>query len=56
MGKTILITGASSGIGKATLRYRAGDDANFLLDNRKKMEEDAFVHMIKEQYGLREKL
>ncbi len=40
----------------ATLRYRAGDDANFLLDNRKKMEEDAFVHMIKEQYGLRKKL
>ncbi|MEZ4954638.1 MAG: hypothetical protein R2825_13805 [Saprospiraceae bacterium] len=36
----------------ATLRYRAGDDANFLLDNRKKMGEDDFVNMIKEQYGL----
>ncbi|MEZ4933339.1 MAG: hypothetical protein R2788_14620 [Saprospiraceae bacterium] len=34
------------------LRYRAGDDANFLLDNRKKMGEDDFVNMIKEQYGL----
>jgi hypothetical protein len=36
----------------ATLRYRAGDDANFLLDNRKKMGEDDFINMIKEQYGL----
>lgn len=36
----------------ATLRYRAGDDADFLLDNRKKMEEDEFVNMIKGQYGL----
>ncbi len=35
-----------------TLRYRAGDDANFLLDNRKKMNEDEFINMIKEQYGL----
>jgi NADP-dependent 3-hydroxy acid dehydrogenase YdfG len=35
-----------------TLRYRAGDDANFLLDNREKMEEDEFINMIKEQYGL----
>lgn len=35
-----------------TLRYRAGDDANFLLDNRKKMEEDEFINMIKEQYSL----
>ncbi|MGK0387971.1 MAG: NAD(P)-dependent dehydrogenase (short-subunit alcohol dehydrogenase family) [Maribacter sp.] len=35
-----------------TLRYRAGDDANFLLDNRKKMKEDEFINMIKEQYGL----
>lgn len=34
------------------LRFRAGDDANFLLDNRKKMDEDEFVNMIKEQYGL----
>lgn len=34
------------------LRYRAGADANFLLDNRKKMDEDEFVQMIKEQYGL----
>ncbi|HMQ49768.1 MAG TPA: SDR family oxidoreductase [Saprospiraceae bacterium] len=36
-----------------TLRYRAGDDANFLLDNRKKMDEDDFINMIKEQYGLK---
>ena len=36
-----------------TLRYRAGDDANFFLDNRKKMKEDEFVNMIKEQYGLK---
>lgn len=35
-----------------TLRYRAGDDANFLLDNRKRMDEDEFINMIKEQYGL----
>lgn len=35
-----------------TLRYRAGSDANFLLDNRKKMNEDEFINMIKEQYGL----
>lgn len=34
------------------LRYRAGADANILLDNRKKMGEDEFVNMIKEQYGL----
>lgn len=37
----------------STLRYRAGDDANFLLDNRQKMEEDEFINMIKGQYGLK---
>jgi len=36
-----------------TLRYRAGDDANFLLNNRKEMDEDEFINMIKEQYGLK---
>ncbi|MFT5834607.1 MAG: NAD(P)-dependent dehydrogenase (short-subunit alcohol dehydrogenase family) [Cognaticolwellia sp.] len=35
-----------------TLRYRAGDDANSLLDTRKNMKEDDFINMIKEQYGL----
>jgi NADP-dependent 3-hydroxy acid dehydrogenase YdfG len=34
------------------LRYRAGTDAEYLLDNRKQMDEDAFVTMIKEQYSL----
>lgn len=84
MNKTIFITGASSGIGKATallkqwqnpnntvsppslvaeviynavtdgstqLRYRAGDDANFLLDNRKKMTDEEFFSMMNNQMG-----
>lgn len=34
------------------LRYRAGADAEQLLDLRKQMDEDAFVAMITEQYGL----
>lgn len=38
-----------------TLRYRAGADANFLLDNRKEMKEVEFINMIKEQYGLLKK-
>lgn len=36
-----------------TLRYRAGEDANFLLDNRKEMDEDEFIDTIKEQYGIK---
>lgn len=35
------------------LRYRAGDDAHLLLDNRKQMNEDEFVQMIKEQFGVK---
>jgi NADP-dependent 3-hydroxy acid dehydrogenase YdfG len=31
------------------LRYRAGDDANFLLDSRKKMADDEFFSMMKNQ-------
>ena len=31
------------------LRYRAGDDANFLLDNRKKMTDDEFFSMMNNQ-------
>ncbi|MFT5824493.1 MAG: NADP-dependent 3-hydroxy acid dehydrogenase YdfG [Crocinitomix sp.] len=34
------------------LRYRAGDDANFLLDNRKNMTDDEFFSMIKNQMGI----
>ena len=33
------------------LRYRAGDDANFLLDNRKKMTDDEFFSMMNNQMG-----
>jgi len=29
-----------------TLRYRAGDDANFLLDNRKKLSDEAFFKLM----------
>ncbi len=35
-----------------TLCCRVGDDANFLLDNRKKMTEGDFINMLKKQYGL----
>ena len=35
-----------------TLRRRAENDANSLLDNRKNMKENDFINMIKEQYGL----
>jgi NAD(P)-dependent dehydrogenase (short-subunit alcohol dehydrogenase family) len=33
------------------LRYRAGDDAHFLLDSRKKMTDDEFFSMMKNQTG-----
>ncbi len=33
------------------LRYRAGDDANFLLDSRKKMTDDEFFSMMRNQMG-----
>lgn len=33
------------------LRYRAGDDANFLLDSRKKMTDDEFFSMMNDQMG-----
>jgi NADP-dependent 3-hydroxy acid dehydrogenase YdfG len=33
------------------LRYRAGDDANFLLDSRKKMTDDEFFSMMNNQMG-----
>ena len=33
------------------LRYRAGDDANFLLDTRKKMTDDEFFSMMNNQMG-----
>lgn len=35
--------------GTNQLRYRAGDDAHLLLDNRKKMTDDEFFSMIKSQ-------
>lgn len=35
-----------------TLRYRAGLDAERLLDNRKKLDEEEFVGMVKQQFGL----
>jgi NADP-dependent 3-hydroxy acid dehydrogenase YdfG len=34
------------------LRYRAGDDANFLLESRKNMTDDAFISMMKKQMGM----
>ena len=37
--------------GTNQLRYRAGDDANFLLDNRKNMNDEAFFAMINSQMG-----
>ena len=33
------------------LRYRAGDDANFLLDSRKKMTDDEFFSIMNNQMG-----
>ncbi len=37
--------------GTNKLRYTAGDDANFLLDCRKKMNDDAFFEMMNKQLG-----
>ena len=37
--------------GTDQLRYRAGDDANVLLDNRKKMSDSDFFEMINNQMG-----
>jgi NADP-dependent 3-hydroxy acid dehydrogenase YdfG len=37
--------------GTDQLRYRAGDDANFLLDSRKTMSDKAFFEMINNQMG-----
>ncbi len=34
------------------LRYKAGADAEYLLDSRKKMKDEEFIKMIKEQYSL----
>ncbi|WP_044204485.1 SDR family oxidoreductase [Flammeovirga sp. OC4] len=36
--------------GTDQLRYRAGEDAHFLLDNRKKMSDEEFIGMIKQQF------
>ncbi len=38
--------------GTSQLRYRAGEDAHFLLDNRKKMTDDEFFAMMKNQMGM----
>lgn len=38
--------------GQSTLRYRAGADAEFLLDNRKKMNDEEFTDMLKKQFSL----
>ena len=38
--------------GKSTLRYRAGADAEYLLDNRKKMDDEEFTGMMKKQFGM----
>ena len=37
--------------GTSHLRYRAGDDANFLLDSRKKMTDAEFFEMMNKQLG-----
>jgi NADP-dependent 3-hydroxy acid dehydrogenase YdfG len=37
--------------GTNQLRYRAGDDAHFLLDNRKKMTDSEFFEMMNKQLG-----
>lgn len=37
--------------GKNQLRYRAGDDANFLLDSRKRMTDKEFFEMMNTQLG-----
>lgn len=37
--------------GTNQLRYRAGDDANFLLDTRKKMTDEEFFEMMNKQLG-----
>ncbi|MCF8254893.1 MAG: SDR family NAD(P)-dependent oxidoreductase [Bacteroidia bacterium] len=37
--------------GKNQLRYRAGDDANFLLDSRKRMTDKEFFEMMNAQLG-----
>jgi short-subunit dehydrogenase len=38
--------------GSDQLRYRAGDDANLLLDSRKQMSDDKFTSMMKKQLEL----
>ncbi len=38
--------------GKDTLRYRAGEDALYLLDARSKMSDDEYFAMQKQQFGL----
>lgn len=38
--------------GTDQLRYRAGSDADFLLDNRKNMSDDAFFSMMYDQMGI----
>jgi NAD(P)-dependent dehydrogenase (short-subunit alcohol dehydrogenase family) len=37
--------------GSTQLRYRAGDDAEFLLDSRKRMTDEAFFAMMRQQMG-----
>lgn len=37
--------------GTNQLRYRAGDDANYLLDIRKKMTDSEFFEMMNKQFG-----
>jgi len=46
----VIYTAATDGTD--TLRYRAGDDAHYLLDARSKMSDEAYFAMQKEQLGL----
>jgi NAD(P)-dependent dehydrogenase (short-subunit alcohol dehydrogenase family) len=45
----VIYTAVSDGTNQ--LRYRAGEDANFLLDSRKKMSDTAFFQMMNSQMG-----
>jgi len=51
MGKTAIVTGASSGIGYETARLFAGEGANVILAARRQQELDKLVALIERDGG-----
>ena len=52
-GKNILITGSTSGVGKATAQILAEEGANIIISGRDKVRADDIAGELKDNYGVR---